>query len=194
MGRKLQPLELTRRQYDLLLKTSHKRSTSKHHQERISILLKSYHGESQTQIAGDLCLNYETVRLWRSRWITHYPVLTAYECGIQDAGVPDHKLLKKMLLLLSDAHRKGAPRVFTDEQDDLLVALACESPTDYGLIRTNWTHETLAEVAVSKGIFQDIAARTVGKLLKKKSYSLTKMNIGSSLASKIGRNSPPESR
>jgi transposase len=98
-----------------------------------------------------------------------------------------------MLLLLKDARRKGTVRKFSSEQDDLLVALACESPTDYGLIRTNWTHETLAEVAVSKGIFQEISARTVGKLLKKKNYSLTKTNIGSSRASPIGMNSSPES-
>jgi hypothetical protein len=105
--------------------------------------LKSYHGESQTQIAGDLNLNYETVRLWRSRWVSSYEILTQYELGIQDKGVPDHKLLQQMLFVLSDAPRKGAPRVFRAEQDDLLVALACESPTDYGLIRSHWTQETL---------------------------------------------------
>jgi putative transposase len=192
MGRKLTPLILTERQYKLLLEISHKRSTSKQEQERISIVLKSSQGESQTQIAGDLNLDYETVRLWRNRWIENYALLTKYEQGIADTGVPDHKLVKKMLLLLKDAPRKGTVRKFNSEQDDLLVALACESPTDYGLIRTNWTHETLSEVAVSKGIFQKISARTVGKLLKKKNYSLTKTNIGSSRASPIGMNSSPE--
>lgn len=192
MGRKLQMLALTQRQYDLLLKTSHKRSTSQHHHERISIILKSYSGESQTQIAGDLQLNYETVRLWRGRWIDLYPLLTEYERGIADRGVSDHHLVKKMLFLLSDEPRKGAPRKFTSEQDELLVALACESPTDYGLIRTNWTHETLAEVAVSKGLFQEISARMVGILLKKKNYNLTKMNIGSSRGSSTGTNSRSE--
>jgi transposase len=194
MGRKLQPLKLTERQSELLLKVSHKRSTSKHHYERISIILKSAQGESQTQIAGDLNLNYETVRLWRTRWIQQAEILTTYERGIADGGVPDHQFIQKMLLLLSDDARKGAPRKFTSAQDDLLVALACEAPTDYGLIRTNWTHETLADVAVSKGLFQEISARMVGKLLKKKNCSPTKMNIGSSRASKTGPNSLPESR
>jgi transposase len=189
MGRKLKHLELTTRQYDLLLKTSQKRTASQHHRERIQIVLKSYQGESQTQIAFDLNLNYETVRLWRSRWISTYETLCDYERGIDDVGVPNHQLLKKMLFLLSDAPRKGCPRVFTDAQEDLLVALACESPTDYGFVRTNWTEETLAEAARSKGIFQTIAARTVGKLLKKKNYSLTKTSIGSSLGSRIGPNS-----
>lgn len=192
MGRKLKHLELTTRHYDLLLKTSQKRTASQHHRERIQIVLKSYQGESQTQIAFDLNLNYETVRLWRSRWVSSYEILTQYELGIQDKGVPDHKLLQKMLFVLSDSPRKGAPRVFSAEQDDLLVALACESPTDYGLIRSHWTQETLAEVAVSKGLFQTIAARTVGKLLKKKNYNLTKMNIGSSLGFKTGKHSRSE--
>jgi transposase len=189
MGRKLQTLTLTQRQYDLLLKTSQKRSASNQLRERIQLVLKSYQGESQTQIAFDLKLDYETVRLWRSRWISNYETLVQYEQGFEGGGVPDHKLLKKMLLLLSDAPRKGAPRTFTDTQVDSLVALACESPMDYGLIRANWTHETLAEVAVSKGLFQTIAARTVGKLLKKKNYSLIKMNIGSFPASPTGTNS-----
>jgi transposase len=168
MGRKLTRLELTPRQYDLLLATSNKRATAKHHRERIHIILKSSQGESQIQIAGDLGLNYETVRLWRSRWIAEYSVLIEYELGIGGAGVSNHKLILQMLLLLSDAPRKGAPRVFTTEQDELLVALACESPTDYGLIRTNWTHETLAEVCVTKGIFSQISTSYLGKLLKKK--------------------------
>ena len=194
MGRKLQTLTLTQRHHDLLLKTSLKRSTSNALRERIQIVLKSYQGESQIQISFDLNLDYETVRLWRSRWISNYETLIQYEQGLENQGVPDPKLLKKMLLLLSDAPRKGAPRTFTDAQVDALVALACESPSDYGLIRTNWTHETLAEAAMSKGLFQTIAARTVGKLLLKKNYSLTKMNIGCSPVFKIGLNSPPESR
>lgn len=194
MGRKLQTLTLTQRQYDLLLKTSQKRSASNQLRERIQVVLKSYQGESQTQIAFDLKLDYETVRLWRSRWISNYETVTQYERGLEGMGVPDHQLLKKMLLLLSDAPRKGAPRTFTDAQVDSLVALACESPTDYGLIRTNWTHETLAEVAVSKGLFPTIATRTVGKLLKKKNYSLTKMNIGSFHESPTGTNSRFELR
>lgn len=72
-----------------------------------------------------------------------------------------------MLSILKDKPRSGAPRVITSAQESLLMALACESPQDYGIIRTNWSHQTLAQVAIEKEIFESISSRYVGKLLKK---------------------------
>ncbi len=168
MGRKLQPLLLTSRHRTLLSELVSQRSTERQYTERISIILKSNAGESQTNIAQQLGLDYETIRLWRSRWILFYDTLLIYEKGIDGVVVKDHKLVIKMLEVLSDKARSGAPRVITVQQEQLLTALACESPTDYGIIRTNWSHETLAEVSIKKGIFEQISARYVGILLKKK--------------------------
>lgn len=168
MGRKLQPLLLTSRHHSLLSGLVVQRSTERQYSERISIILKSFAGESQTNIAQNLGLDYETVRLWRSRWIASYDILLVYEQGIGGGGVKDHQLIAKMLEILSDKARSGAPRIITVQQEQLLTALACESPADYGIIRTNWTHETLAEISIKQGIFEQISPRYVGMLLKKK--------------------------
>ena len=160
-------LELSNRQESLLTEELKKRTTLSQYKERIPIILRVNRGESQAAISRSTGLNYETVRLWRSRWIEEYDKLFIYEQGIGNKGEKDHELLTKMLEILSDKPRSGAPRVITAAQEGLLTALACESPQDYGIIRTNWSHETLAQVAIEKGIFEHISSRYVGKLLKK---------------------------
>lgn len=160
-------LTLSTRQENLLSAELTKRTTLSQYKERIPIILRAHRGESQAAISRSTGLNSETVRLWRSRWIAEYEKLVIYEAGIDSKGVKDYELLSKMLGILSDKPRCGAPRIITAAQETLLTALACESPQDYGLVRTNWTHETLAQVSLSKGIFEHISPRYVGTLLKK---------------------------
>ena len=166
-------LELSKRQEALLEEELKKRTTLNQYKERILILLRSYRGESLAAISLSTGLKYEKVRLWRSRWIEDYDQLSIFEQGIGGKGVKDHELLAKMLLILKDKPRSGAPRVITSAQESLLTALACESPQDYGIIRTNWSHQTLAQVAIEKGIFEHISPRYVGKLLKKEQVTTT---------------------
>jgi putative transposase len=161
-------IKISERQKNLLGEEGKKRTTLRQYSERIAIILRSYEGESQSAISRSMSLDYESVRLWRSRWIEEYDKLTIFEDGVGGKGVKDHELLSKMLEILSDKARSGAPRVITREQEQLLTALACESPEDYGIIRTNWTHALLAEVAIKQGIFEHISSRYVGTLLKKK--------------------------
>lgn len=160
-------LKISERQKKLLEEEGKKRTTLRQYSERIPIILRISGGESQSEISRSMGLDYESVRLWRSRWIEEYDKLLIYEAGVGGKGIKDHELLSKMLEILSDKARSGAPRVITREQEQLLTALACESPEDYGIIRTNWTHQTLAEVAIKKGIFEQISSRYVGTLLKK---------------------------
>lgn len=160
-------LELSSRHKSLLSNELTKRTLAYHYHYRISIVLRSFAGESQASISRDLGIDYESVRLWRTRWIDNYSKLMAYEEGMGGKGVKDQELLAKMLEFLSDKPRSGAPRTITTTQEKLLTALACESPSDYGLIRTNWTHATLAQKAIEEGIFEKISPRYVGVLLKK---------------------------
>lgn len=160
-------LEISNRQLTLLTEELRKRTTLSQYKARIEIIIRVYGGESQTAISLSTGINYESVRLWRNRWIDEYKKLLIYEQGVGGNGVKDHELLSKMLDILKDKPRSGAPRVITSAQEGLLTALACELPSDYGLIRTNWSHATLAQVAIEKGIFDRISPRYVGKLLKK---------------------------
>ena len=161
-------LELSKRQRTLLEEELKKRTTQSQYKERIPIVLRSSLGESPTAISVSSGIKYERVRLWRNRWIDEYEKLIIFEQGVDGKGIKDHELLTKMLEILRDKPRIGAPRTITEAQERLLTALACESPSDYGLIRTNWSHASLAQIAIEKGIFKQISSRYVGELLKKK--------------------------
>ncbi len=81
----------------LLEEEGKKRTTLRQYSERIAIILRNYRGDSQSAISRSMGLDYESVRLWRSRWIEEYEKLIIYEGGVGGKGVKDHDLLSKML-------------------------------------------------------------------------------------------------
>jgi putative transposase len=158
---------MSSRQYSILEKESRKRTTQQQFHIRIEILLRASEGQSNSQVARDLDVSLNTVKSWRRRWQDHYPKLLEYEKGIDNTGISDQELLKKMLSLMRDLPRSGTTKRITLEQEQQIVALACGKPQDYGLEMTDWTHEMLAKAAISQGIIKTISARYVGTILKK---------------------------
>jgi len=69
---------------------------------------------------------------------------------------------------LADEARSGAPATFTPEQICAIVALACERPDEVedGPPITHCSARELADVAIGKGIVEQISPRTVGRILK----------------------------
>lgn len=161
-------LEMTERHYRLLKQEGQRRSTKVYHQTRIEILLRSSRGESQYQVCKEMGIAYNKVKAWRRRWTSAYRDLRVYEKGPEGQGLSDAKLLKRMLEILEDLPRSGAPKRITLEQEKQLIALACEDPVDHGLEMTDWSHEMLAKVAIAQGIVEKISGRWVGEILKKK--------------------------
>lgn len=171
MGRGKPPapaLPMTGRQYDILEQESRRRTTLLQYHRRIPILLRASKGESNSQIARELDVPYNTVLTWRRRWEADYTALLVFEEGLDGKGVSDHELLEWMLGSLHDLPRSGTPRKITLAQEQQIVALACEKPEDYGVAMTNWTHEMLAKVAVAQSIVESISTSYVGVILKKK--------------------------
>ena len=68
---------------------------------------------------------------------------------------------------LMDAPRPGAPPQFTEDQVNMVCAMACRSPSDYGLPHTQWTRGLLARIAVEKGIVSSVSVAEIGRWLKK---------------------------
>jgi putative transposase len=160
--------------YKLLLEESQKRTIKSHHYIRTRIILRSSvqgGGHAISKVERDLGISNNTVKVWRSRWISSYNEILIYEKGINDQVVSDSALISKILSCLEDAPRSGAPKTFTMAQTQQIVALACQKPEEHGIEMTTWTHEMLAHVAISKGIVKSISSRYVGELLKKKSTS-----------------------
>src|SRR5947209_18799357 len=84
---------------------------------RARIVLAAAHGSSNAQIARELNVNVDTVRLWRDRWV-----------GLQGIDLETLSLLER----LHDAPRPGAKPKFSSEQRCQVAALACAAPAQAG--------------------------------------------------------------
>lgn len=171
MGRGKPPapaLKMTARQRRLLEEEGRKRTTLQQNHDRIMILLYAQEGKSNNWITRQMSISLVKVKGWRSRWESQYATLLAYEEGKNGQGVSDGELLRAMLGVVQDLPRSGTPARITMAQKQQIVALACDKPDTHGVQMTDWTHEMLAKVAISKGIVDTISARHLGGILKKK--------------------------
>lgn len=167
-GKPAPAIAMTERQYRLLSHHGAKHSLSDHTKTRISILLLASKGRTNESIKRELGVDLNTVKKWRRRWEAEFDSIKAFELGQSGQGVKDQVLLKRMLLVLKDSPRSGAPKRITLAQEQQIIALACDKPEDHGIPITQWNREMLAQVAKTKGIVQRISPRYVSEILKKK--------------------------
>lgn len=161
-------IQMSDRQYKLLEQERRKRTTSRQDYTRITILLRASEGQANKQIAREESLALSTVKVWRSRWNSAVEQLIEFEKGVSGQGVRDSELLQKMLEVIKDRPRSGAPAHISVTQKQQIRALACEAPEDYGFVMTDWTRQTLAEAAVKQGIVERISVTHIGNILKKR--------------------------
>lgn len=166
-GKSLAKLELSERRSQILQSYSKKGTAAQQQVNRVKIILKSSEGQSKYSISQELGMNYKSVSLWRTRWEQGEEELSSYEKGIDGQGVSDTELLNKMLDLLKDKQRSGAPPKFNLSQQQQIVAVACRKPSEYGIPINKWTHAQLQGVVVSEKIVESISVRQVGNILKK---------------------------
>lgn len=171
-------IPMNEREFEVVKRYNQKRSIAHHYKLRTSIILRASEGESNLQISQELALSYNTVKAWRRRWQQHYQELCVYQTGVCGQGISDHELMEKVLEILTDIPRSGAPKRITLTQENQIVALACKRPEDFGIPMTQWNREMLAKVAVAADIVDTIARRPgspryVSELLKKKRIKAT---------------------
>jgi len=138
------------------------RLTKRHRSEqqvvlRASIILAAAQGSSNVQIARELDINVDTVRLWRDRWASRQEM--DQEEGEQKPGSVAQRL--------RDAPRPGAIPKFTVEQRAQMAALACEAPAKTGRPISQWTGREIADELKKRGIVSEISPRHAARLLKK---------------------------
>jgi putative transposase len=102
---------------------------------RAKTLLSAAAGMPNAQIADQLATSRKTVRLWRQRWLAH----AAARNAAQAAGDGDPTRRKRMVSMLGDAPRPGAPSDCSAEQWTRLISVACASPEDAGRPVTHGT-------------------------------------------------------
>lgn len=119
---------------------------------RARIILAAATGLNNSQIARDLGVALETVRLWRRRWLDGAGVALA------DRGLDER---------LADAPRPGRPARLTADQRCQIVAVACTAPTTHGRPISQWSGREIAAVLVERGIVEQISTRHAARLVKR---------------------------
>jgi putative transposase len=120
--------------------------------DRARIVLRAADGLNNSEIARELALEPDTVRLWRQRWLSCTGVALA------DLPVAER---------LADAPRSGTPARITPEQVARIVALACEAPGASGRPISQWSTTELAAEIMRRGIVDTISPRHAARLLKR---------------------------
>lgn len=132
--------------------------------ERSQVLLGYEELPNQSQLSVQLGQSRGFVIRWLNRWqqkrVQRMELAAAYQSGMMSSN----KYEKELLSLLSDQPRSGSPVTFTSHQQQQLMAIACQTPADFALPFTHWTHQLLSEQAKRVGIV--ISSRHLGRLLK----------------------------
>jgi putative transposase len=119
---------------------------------RARLILAAAAGANNSQIAREVGVDIDTVRLWRSRWLAMQAVT------LEDLSIEDRLL---------DAPRSGKPVRITDAQVCQIVALACEAPERSGRPISQWTGREIADEIKRRGIVAEISERHAARLLKR---------------------------
>lgn len=151
-----------REQEDLMQITRRHRS-EQHMVLRARIVLAAAQGHANVQIARELQVNVDTVRLWRDRWV-----------GLQ--GVDRETL--SVAERLQDAPRPGAKLKFNQQQRCQIAALACEAPQQADRPISQWSGREIADELVARGIVTEISPRHAARLLKKGASNRTAFGTG----------------
>jgi putative transposase len=130
--------------------------------KRATIILRAAEGKSNSQIAREMDITRNTVRVWQKRWqaakIRRGEVEQAGEEKAQCQLIED---------TLADAPRSGAPPTYSAEQVVQIIAVSCEDPALSGREVSHWTPRELADEAIKRGIVERISPRQVGRFLKR---------------------------
>jgi putative transposase len=119
---------------------------------RARIILAAAEGKSNSQIAVELQVSRQMVRLWRARWL-QLQAIPLTELSVEER--------------LEDLPRPGAPARITAAQRCQIEALACEKPEAADRPISHWTGREIADEIIKRGIVSQISARHAGRLLKR---------------------------
>lgn len=149
-GPKPDPLSLSESERSELQRLVRRHSTAQQIVLRARIVLEADAGLNNSQIARQLDLTPETVRLWRKRWL-----------ALQAVALSDLSVAER----LSDIPRSGRPADISAEQVCQIKALACEQPKERPI--SQWTGREIADEVMVRGIVKQISPRHAARLLKK---------------------------
>ena len=152
MPKRATAVVLSEKEQEGLLQITKRHRSEQQEVLRARIILAAAQGQPNVQIARELGINVDTVRLWRDRW-----------AGLQGIDLETLSLKER----LQDAPRPGVKPKFSREQRSLMAALACEAPAQAGRPISQWTGQEIADELKARGIVEQISPRHAARLLKK---------------------------
>jgi len=155
-GPKPLPIDLTDNERNSLIKIVRRHNTPQQLALRAQIILAADEGHNNAEIARQLLVSGDMVRLWRRRWVE------LQQIDPEDLSVVDR---------LRDRPRPGAPRRINGAQVCQVVALACEAPEKSGRPISQWTGREIADELKRRGIVDKISDRHAARLLKRGTFS-----------------------
>ena len=163
MPKRATKVVLSEKEQDALVQVTKRHRSEQQQVQRARMILAAAQGNSNAQIARDLKMNVDTVRLWRDRWV-----------GLQGIDLDTLSVVER----LQDVPRPGTPPKFTAEQRCQMAALACEAPMKAERPISQWTGREIAEELVKRGIVEQISPRHASYLLKKGACNRTASGTG----------------
>ena len=152
MPKRATPIVLSEKEQEGLHQITKRHRSEQQVVQRARIVLAAAQGHTNVQIASELDINVDTVRLWRDRW-----------AGLQGIDLETLSLTER----LQDAPRPGVMPKFTADQRCRMAALACEAPAKAGRPISQWTGREIADELKARGIVEQISPRHAARLLKK---------------------------
>jgi len=117
MTKRATRVQFSEREQQELEQLTKRRRSEQQQVLRARIIVAAALDHSNIQIARDLSINVDTVRLWRDRWVE-----------LQSIDLDTLNVAER----LRDAPRTGAPARITNEQRCQIAAVACEAPVKAG--------------------------------------------------------------
>jgi putative transposase len=151
-GPKPTPIELSDAERQGLEKLVKRHQTPQQIAPRARIVLAIGQGKNKSEIARQMNVTVDTIRLWRQRWLSLRPI------SLEDLSVEER---------LQDLPRRGATARIQSEQVTEIMALACEAPEDAQGPISNWTAREIADEIQRRGIVEQISPRHAARLLKR---------------------------
>ena len=125
------------------------------------MILMSFDGKCNAEIAEVLNCERHCVGRWRRRWAKSFAALVAIEMNEFDA-----EFKRTIEDVLRDAPRSGAPATFSAQQIAQIVSTACEKPRDSGRPVETWTGRELADEVIKRDIVTSISKSRVNDFLR----------------------------
>ena len=163
MPKRATPIVLSEKEQEGLLQITKRHRSEQQVVLRARIVLAAAQGHANVQIASELAINVDTVRLWRDRW-----------AGLHGIDLETLSLVER----LHDAPRPGVKPKFSSEQRCQMAALACEAPAQAGRPISQWTGREIADELQARGVVEQISPRHAARLLKKGVFNRTASATG----------------